>query len=40
MIQNALFDPLITPDAKHKFGVTCPVTLFVQTTLGPPEHEN
>jgi hypothetical protein len=24
---------------KHKFGVMCPGTLFVETAPGPPEHE-
>jgi hypothetical protein len=24
---------------KHKFGMTCPVTLFVGSALDPPEHE-
>jgi hypothetical protein len=24
---------------KHKFGVTCPSTLFMDTAPGPPEHE-
>jgi hypothetical protein len=24
---------------KQKFNVTCPNTLFVGSTLGPPEHE-
>jgi hypothetical protein len=24
---------------KHKFSVTCPRTLFVETASGPPEHE-
>jgi hypothetical protein len=24
---------------KHKFSVTCPVTLFLETTPGQPEHE-
>jgi hypothetical protein len=24
---------------KHKFGVTCPNALFVETAPGPPEHE-
>jgi hypothetical protein len=23
----------------HKFGVTCPGTLFMETTPGPPDHE-
>jgi hypothetical protein len=24
---------------KHKFGATCPGTLFPETTPGPPDHE-
>jgi hypothetical protein len=24
---------------KHKFGETCPGTLFVESVPGPPEHE-
>jgi hypothetical protein len=24
---------------KHKFSVTCPITLLMETTPGPPEHE-
>jgi hypothetical protein len=24
---------------KHKFGVMCPGALFMETALGPPEHE-
>jgi hypothetical protein len=24
---------------KHKFGVTCFIMLFMETTPGPPEHE-
>jgi hypothetical protein len=24
---------------KHKFGVTCPTALFMETALGPPEQE-
>jgi hypothetical protein len=24
---------------KYKFGVTCPDALFMETALGPPEHE-
>jgi hypothetical protein len=23
----------------HKFGVMCPDALFMETALGPPEHE-
>jgi hypothetical protein len=24
---------------KHKFNVMCPGALFLETALGPPEHE-
>jgi hypothetical protein len=24
---------------KHKFGITCPRTLFMEAAPGPPEHE-
>jgi hypothetical protein len=24
---------------KHRFGITCPSALFVETASGPPEHE-
>jgi hypothetical protein len=24
---------------KHKFGVTCPAALFLETALGPPDQE-
>jgi hypothetical protein len=24
---------------KHKFGVTCPSTLLVESVLAPPEHD-
>jgi hypothetical protein len=24
---------------KHKYGVTCPDALFMETAPGPPEHE-
>jgi hypothetical protein len=37
--QNALRDPQIPPDEKHMFSITCPDTLFMETTPGPPEHE-
>jgi hypothetical protein len=37
--QNALHDPQIPPDAKPNFSVTCLATLFMETILGPPEHE-
>jgi hypothetical protein len=23
---------------KHKFGITCPGALFMETAVGPPEH--
>jgi hypothetical protein len=36
---KALLDPQIPLDEKHKFSVTCPDALFMETTLGPPEHE-
>jgi hypothetical protein len=35
----ALRDPQILPDAKHKFGVTCPGALFVKVVPVPDEHE-
>jgi hypothetical protein len=35
MHQNALYDPQIPPNAKHKFGITCPGTLFVES--GPTQ---
>jgi hypothetical protein len=25
---------------KHKFGVTCPNVLLMETASGPPKHEN
>jgi hypothetical protein len=25
---------------KHKFSVRCPSVIFIETTLGPPKHEN
>jgi hypothetical protein len=40
MHQNAVRDSQIPLDEKHKFSVTCPDTLFRETTQGPPEHEN
>jgi hypothetical protein len=36
---NALHDPLTHRMQKHKFGVTCPSALFVESVLVPPEHE-
>jgi hypothetical protein len=40
MHRNALCDPQIPLDAKkYKFDTTCPSTLFMEITSGPPEHE-
>jgi hypothetical protein len=36
---NALRDPHIPPNAKHKFNVTCPNVLFMETAPVSPEHE-
>jgi hypothetical protein len=35
--RNALSDRQILPDAKQKFGVTCPDALFVESV--PVSHE-
>jgi hypothetical protein len=37
--RNALRGPQIIPDAKHKFGVTCPDALFAESAPVPHEHE-
>jgi hypothetical protein len=37
---NALRDPQIPPDAKHKFGVICTIVLFVKFVPVLPEHES
>jgi hypothetical protein len=37
--QNALRDPKITPDPKHKFGLTGSGVPFVESISVPPEHE-
>jgi hypothetical protein len=37
--RNALRDPHIPLDAKHKFTVTCPPAVFMETVEGSPEHE-
>jgi hypothetical protein len=39
MNQNALHDMEILLNEKHKFSVTCPNALFMDTALGPHEHE-
>jgi hypothetical protein len=36
---NALCDPQISLDAKHKFYITCLDALFMETKPGPPKHE-
>jgi hypothetical protein len=40
MHRIALRDPQITPDAKHKFGTTCPDALFLETASGKHKQEN
>jgi hypothetical protein len=37
--QDALHDPQIPPDEKHKFGLTCLGAPFMEIALGPHEHE-
>jgi hypothetical protein len=37
--RNALRDPQIPSDAKHKFIIMCLSTLFVESIPVPPEHE-
>jgi hypothetical protein len=37
--RNALRDPQIQLDARHKFGLTCPGALFVESLPVPHEHE-
>jgi hypothetical protein len=37
--RNALRDPQIIPDAKHKFGPLCPGALFAESIPVPPELE-
>jgi hypothetical protein len=39
MHRDALCDPRIPMMQKHKFGVTCPGALFVESAQVPPEHE-
>jgi hypothetical protein len=39
MHRNALRDPQIPPDGKHKFGITCPGALFMETAPGPLKLE-
>jgi hypothetical protein len=39
MHRNALRDPQIPPNAKHKLDATCPDALFVKSVPVPPEHE-
>jgi hypothetical protein len=36
---NALGDLQIPLDAKHKFGITCPYALFLESVSVPPKHE-
>jgi hypothetical protein len=37
--RNALRDPQIPLNAKHKFGGICHGVLFLETAPSPPEHE-
>jgi hypothetical protein len=37
--RKALRDPQVPPDEKHKFGVSCPDALCMETVPVPPEHE-
>jgi hypothetical protein len=39
MQRNALGDPQVPPDAKHKFGVMCLGALFFESVPVPPKHE-
>jgi hypothetical protein len=39
MHRNALHDPHIHGIQKHKFSVTCPNVLFMDTASGPPDYE-
>jgi hypothetical protein len=39
MYRNALCDPQIPPMQKHKFGVMCLDSLFVEAVPGPPKYE-
>jgi hypothetical protein len=36
---NAQCDTQISPDAKHKFSITCPGVLFVKSVPAPAEHK-
>jgi hypothetical protein len=39
MHYNALRDPQILPDAKHRFDIMCPSALFVGSIPVTDEHE-
>jgi hypothetical protein len=39
MHRNAVHDPQIPPDAKTQDRITCSHALFMETTMGPLEHE-
>jgi hypothetical protein len=39
MQRNALCNPLIPPDEKHKIGVTFLGALFLESIPVPPKHE-
>jgi hypothetical protein len=39
MYQSALRDSHIALEEKHKFSVTCPESLFVESVPVPSEHE-